>query len=303
VIRITLGHIVNPVRVEPESDLFVAQPITFESMRRARTRAADVADVAFFAAKYPEDRGVVPPDFAPTRELERSARDLVPALTARKLPFVGDICDRLYESSDAEYLVYTNVDVALDSSFYVRVAELACEGFDALAFARRNISDGFTSVDELPAMYAAPGKSQRGADCVVFRRELYPAFELGDVFVGEPGIGRVLVANLLRYGRRPALFADGELTFHIGNAGAWKRWADDAGAVNLERSLAIVERLWHDASEDRRVQIEPHLEALRRMLDRARASLSDRAQALTHRRAGRTVRAQCESRGSCRPSG
>jgi hypothetical protein len=34
---IRMAHMVNPVLVNPSSDLHVAQPVTFESMRRVRT--------------------------------------------------------------------------------------------------------------------------------------------------------------------------------------------------------------------------------------------------------------------------
>src|SRR4051794_565630 len=64
------AHVVNPVRVDPSSDLFVAQPITFESMRIARENAGPALDVELFAAFYPEDADHVPVGFRRLRTLD-----------------------------------------------------------------------------------------------------------------------------------------------------------------------------------------------------------------------------------------
>lgn len=266
--RLTIAHVVNPVAVGPESDLAVAQPITFETMRRARATAPGV-EVTLLSAQYAEDRAAVPPDFEVTEDLVRSALDLDPPVTTRKLPFVADICERLHAASAAEYLVYTNVDIALQPEFYARVADLIREGLDAFALTRRNISDRFTTVDDLPAMYVAPGSPQRGPDCFVFHRDLYPGFRLDGILTGEPGVGRVLLANLVRFGTNPAFLADTGLTFHIGNDGAWRSRPDGAGRLNLERSLAIVSALLEELADgERRGLVRTQLEALERMLAR-----------------------------------
>ena len=272
----TIGHIVNPVAAGESSDLFVAQPVTFETMRQARAAAGPGLEISFFSAQYAEDRDVVPAEFVLTPDLERSARDLVPGDAVRNLPLCADICDRLYEASDADYLVYTNVDIALKPDFYTAVAGLIGQGFDALAFTRRNISGRFTSVAEIREMYVAEGKSQRGPDCFVFQRELYPQFDFADVFTGEPGVGRVILANLLRYGQRPGFFTDGALTFHIGNEGGWRLGENPSRRANLERSLTVVEKLSRDADEERRELIRPHLEAIERMLERMAPVLARR---------------------------
>ena len=48
---LTLAHIVNPVTVSERSDLFVAQPVTFETMRRAREAARPEVEVALLTAQ------------------------------------------------------------------------------------------------------------------------------------------------------------------------------------------------------------------------------------------------------------
>src|SRR5712692_535207 len=110
---IKLAHLVNPVIVPPTSDLYVAQPITFESMRVAREFARDQVQVTLLSAQFPEDCAMVPPFFHGTRDLNRSILDLRNFRVCRKLPLLKDLLDRLYEESDADYLIYTNVDIAL----------------------------------------------------------------------------------------------------------------------------------------------------------------------------------------------
>jgi hypothetical protein len=103
---LTIAHIVNPVRVPAESDLHVAQPITFETMRRARAHARNDAAVTLVAAQYVEDHESVPHDFVKARDLDRSVLDLGRFERPRKLPLLKDILDRLAEASgDTDYLV------------------------------------------------------------------------------------------------------------------------------------------------------------------------------------------------------
>jgi hypothetical protein len=51
----TFAHIINPVIVEPTSDLYVAQPVTFETMRIARDFATGQVAVKLLTTQYPED--------------------------------------------------------------------------------------------------------------------------------------------------------------------------------------------------------------------------------------------------------
>jgi len=43
-----IAHIVNPVKVDISSDLYFAQPITFETMRTAREIACGKMDITFY---------------------------------------------------------------------------------------------------------------------------------------------------------------------------------------------------------------------------------------------------------------
>lgn len=214
----TFAHIVNPVVVQPSSDLFFAQPVTFETMRAARDFAKGKVAVQLLTTQYAEDRSLVPDDFIMTPDLERSVLDVAPFQRSRKLPLIGDIVNRLYEASpDADYLVFTNNDIALMPYFYVAVDALIDSGYDALVINRCVVTANYRHLAEIPLMYAATGRIHEGHDCFVFRRDAFPQFRLGDVCVGIPYIGRVMVWNLFCFGSRYGEFKDMHLTFHLGD--------------------------------------------------------------------------------------
>ena len=113
------------------------------------------------------------------------------------------------------------------------------------------------------------GKPHPGHDCFIFRRDLYSKFQLDDIFIGEPGVGRVLLCNLVRYGTSVRVFTNEAMTFHLGSEGRWKQRSDGAGRLNLENSFKIVRRLYEETEdESRRSALRPHLEALERSQQR-----------------------------------
>lgn len=228
-----IAHIINPVAKGPDSDLYTAQPITFETMRRAQEYAADSLDnVTLYATHYPEDASVVPVGFEVLPNLERSVLDEATFQRPRKLPILKDILDRLYANSDADIFVYTNVDIALMPTFYASVQAML-QSHDALVINRRKISDHYSSVDEIPLMYAEAGGMHGGFDCFVFRREIYGRFELGKTCIGVKGIGVIVLANMYAFASDLSLRRDAHLTFHIGNDMPWTSSdLDDYAAYN-----------------------------------------------------------------------
>lgn len=240
----SITHIVNPVTPREGSDLLVAQPVTFETMRAARRFAAAKTDVTLLAAQYPEDRAAVPDDFVATDDLERSALDGGGFRVPRKLPYVKDILDRLYEASTADLLIYSNVDIGLQPSFYVAVAALAAEGYDAFAVNRRTIPEHWHRLEDIPLMCAEPGEDHAGWDCFVFRRDLYPAFDVGEGLVGSGWIGRIILTAMAAAAQKFHVFTDLHLTFHIGNRKSWKTEAQQDYIVhNREVCARILEGL------------------------------------------------------------
>jgi len=238
-----IAHIINPVKVGKNSDLYAAQPITFATMKTARDFAREKVDVQLYTAQYPEDRSFVPEGFEPTPDLDRSVMDVGSFEEKRKLPLIKDILDRLYEATEADYMIYTNVDIALMPHFYLAVDEIIDEGRDGFVINRRTITDVRKSVEEIPLMYASIGKPHPGHDCFVFRRDAYESFKLGASCVGVSLVGRVLLFNLVCHSKQFAEFNE-HLTFHIGDDRAWDsgRYADYA-AHNRQEALKVLKEL------------------------------------------------------------
>lgn len=211
-----IAHIINPFNANPSSDLFTAQPITFESMRRAKERAQGKVEVELWSAQYPEDRNMIPDDFLSTRDLDRSVLDLGSFEKSMKLPLIDDIVRRLYEESDAEYLIYTNVDIGVYPEFYEKVNEFIDEGLDAFIINRRRLPAHFLEVNQLDQIYQETGKKHPGFDCFVFHRDLFKDFQLAEVCIGVPFIGITFAQNIFALSKNYRLFEDEVLTFHIG---------------------------------------------------------------------------------------
>jgi hypothetical protein len=239
-----IAHIVNPVFVDETSDLFAAQPVTFETMRVARQFAGERVKVELLSAQYPEDGPLVPANFRRTPDLEGSVLDYGNFQKQRKLPLLRDILDRLYEATDAEYLVYTNVDIGLLPHFYLVVDRFVEAGYDAFVINRRTISDRYRALDQIPLMYAQVGQPHRGWDCFVFRRDAYPRYRLGTICVGVPRVGLALLSNLLAHATSFREFTEEHVTFHLGNDRAWGRGQySDYAAHNADQVLHIIESL------------------------------------------------------------
>ena len=223
-----LAHLVNPVAKGPESDLAKAQPITFETMRIAQRAARGKVAVDLVQACFPEDAGAAPPDFLPARPLDRSVQDCADVPARPRLPLLADLLERLHERvPEADAYIYTNVDIALQPHFYVKVAQLLGEGIDALSITRRTISGDHGGLDQLVLMYADRGKPHPGHDCFVITRELLPRLRLGSVCIGARRVGATMVMNLAYLARDFRELRDEYLTFHLGEDRAWNVSAHD----------------------------------------------------------------------------
>jgi hypothetical protein len=222
---ISFSHIVNPVPAGEESDLFTAQPITFATMRAARDFSRDIAgaDVRLYAVQLAGEEEVrVPAVFQRLPGLSRSVGDLKEFATRRKLPLIRDILQALYEADDADYMIYTNADIALQPNFYWTAARMIERGHDAFAVNRRTIPAHYRDTGAIPLMYAELGQEHKGWDCFVFPRAMYPRFRLGLACIGAGWLGRVLLTNMACLAAHFRVFTDLHLTFHVGNETAWR---------------------------------------------------------------------------------
>lgn len=226
---ISLAHMINPAVVDKSSDLFTAQPITVETMRIAREFSRNQVEVDLYAAQFEnEPRLPLPGDFKKLPDLQRSISDIRAFRQTRRLPLMSDLLGSLYEASQAEFLIYTNADIALQPHFYLLASRLCRRGYDAFIINRRTIPGHYRQLEHLPLMYAELGEPHPGWDCFVFRRSLYPRFRLGTACIGSGWIGRVMITNMAALAKKFAIFTGLHATFHIGNQRTWRlpQWDD-----------------------------------------------------------------------------
>jgi hypothetical protein len=221
-VDLKIAHIINPLIVDESSDLYVAQPITFETMKRAKESAKNKVDVELFAAFFPEDEGIVPGYLKKTKPLEKSILDIKKFDHKKKLPLIKDILDRLYEKSTADYFIYTNVDIALKPGFYLFVRKMIHRGYDGFVINRRTISKHYSRIDQIPKMAAEKGEKHPGYDCFIFRRAVYPEYILGSACIGANWIGKVIISNVITFANQFRLFENEHVTFHIGDNRSWE---------------------------------------------------------------------------------
>ncbi len=225
---ISLVHIINPVDTDQSSDLFIAQPITFETMRIAREFARGQVDVSLYAIQVDHEKPVPLPDcFKRLPGITRTVSDIFTFQEKRELPLIKDILDAAYRTIPANspgrsYIIYTNVDIALQPYFYTTVAGLIERGHDAFIINRRTIPDSYENITQINEMYSETGETHPGWDCFIFDSGLYENFETGTACIGSGWIGRVMIINMTSLAKKFKLFPNFHMTFHIGNERRWK---------------------------------------------------------------------------------
>lgn len=223
-----LAHVVNPVEVSEDRELYWQQPITYKTMTHAKHFAESEykVKVELWATVYPEDSDAVPSNFKRAKDLTRSIQDIKQFPMRRKLPLFKDILDNLYESTDADYMIQTNVDIGLMPHFYATVAKFISQGYDSFIINKRIIPHYYRTIEQIPDMWCELGTDHNGYDCFVFRRELYPQFYMGDNCMGIPWSETSLTANMVAFSKNCQVFKHPHLSFHIGDSRTWASQED-----------------------------------------------------------------------------
>lgn len=239
----SISHIINPVNIGPKSDLHVAQPVTFESFRRAIVYSNN-QNITQYTVQFKEDNKIIPEYFTVLPDLTRNVADVAEFNQRRPLPLIKDILQALYNHSKAEYCIYSNVDIAIQPFFYDFILNKINEGFDAFVINRRTVSCTYNEPDDLTSLYSQSGSSHPGYDCFVFRTDYIPHFVLGNICIGANHIGKVLIANMIALAKNFRLFDDQHLTFHIGDDQVWKKKSNNEfEAHNARETVSILKHL------------------------------------------------------------
>lgn len=258
----SIAHIINPVDVRPSSDLFVAQPITFETMRIAQRLASNLVDVQLYATTFEDECQLTPSGFITAPPLSRSVQDFgIP--DSRRLPLIQDIIGNLFHSSQSDFFVYSNVDIALVPIFYIAVQSLIERGFDAFTITRRTIESAYAEKD-IPILCAQVGKPHPGFDCFVFSRQMVPQLKLGKICIGASGIGKALILNFNSIAENFAVFKNLHLTFHLGDDQVWKSRQYEGAALHNERELQTLLREYDTQSLKKDPLFKPHIRRMQR---------------------------------------
>lgn len=218
----TFIHVINPVKVKKDRDLYFQQPITFETMFRAREFAKKSLEIVQVAVFYEEDRDFIPWYFARSDPLEESTLDL-PFKISRKLPYLWEILDKAIEfvvNSDT-YIIQTNVDIGLQPYFYLLLDRLIDTGNPSFCINKRIVPEGFNDIEDIPVIWSTFGTTHAGHDCFVFPAGSYRNFRLGSICMGTPWSEANLIASMVAFCNDFRVFKNAHATFHIGDRRIW----------------------------------------------------------------------------------
>lgn len=244
---LSFTHILNPFVCSPDSEHEVASRITCASLVPAieRARAAGI-EIELNAVVASGDETAVRAPLRLAGRLTRTVQDIRPLKPVRPLPLIDDILKAGATRSNASHLIFTNMDIAVQPDFYVRLVDLIDQRFDVdtpFVVYRRNIPTRYTSPDQLPAMYAEPGDLAYGFDCFVFPRLLLENLDLGMSCIGAAHFDYLMFMALdAASGFRIQRVDDLPLTFHLGNDIAWSGQIDYI-EHNLNEAMAAIRRM------------------------------------------------------------
>lgn len=245
-----IAHIVNVTEIDDSkkaSYLHIAQPVTLKSMAIAKKMANGIVDIDLVAIKHLQENVHIPDEFKIAPEIEKYAWEYIPALKnilpRKPLPRLADIISGLYAVSDAEYLIYTNLDIGLFPDFYMDVKAIIDNGFDAFCINRIDLPKKHNGIlldiNNMELIPKVPGIKHPGIDCFVFKRDVVPQLNLGNVYIGYPPIGQVLKTQIEKHSGNFTWNKDRIMTYHIGNDKPWKNTSSPYFMENYNQAKGL----------------------------------------------------------------
>ncbi len=227
-------HLINPFDPGSSGNGRRIQEITFNALKRAVRETNGGIAVTLATAQYASDRTIIPEGFTPAPDLTRTLHDVAGFPVKRRLPLMADVMASLRHFPEADFYVYSNMDIAVLPYFYTTVAAmLEKTGNDALIINRRRISEALLN-EQPEILFAEAGLPHPGYDCFVFRKTLLEKLEFGNTSPGVPGIGFLFAHNLFLATASCAVLTDKHLTFHVG-LDIVRPWAEQE-VVRFQRS-------------------------------------------------------------------
>ena len=248
-------------------------------MQRAKTASKVPASVVLATSVFADDHKAVPDGFLRLPDLKRSTSTEYPSLVPQKnLPFVDDIFSNLKSAAASEdeeliepfdYVIYTNADIIVRNDFYDVISIAIQQGYDAFTINRQTIDKGiYTSgedsegeifkpftANDLDMIYKSSGDIHPGSDCFVMKRSIFGKIEMGNIFLGYPPFGKMLLAQIEHLADRYTTFASDELkvTFHLGNDKKWFEGDSDGNCAyartNIDNTFRGLRHIWANACD------------------------------------------------------
>lgn len=172
-------------------------------------------NIKLYYTKYSDENINIPNIFTQLSDLQGSILDLSDKINDKKLPFINEIFEKFDETTNADYFIYSNADIALMPYFYDVLKENILKGHDAIVINRRRVCT-LNAEKSLSELYADIGKSHPGFDCFIFKANLLKKFILGKICVGIPFVEATLINNIAAFSTNPLFIANAHLTIHIG---------------------------------------------------------------------------------------
>lgn len=226
-----IAHIVNILEIQPKHEssyLHIAQPVTLKSMLDSKLQSNNPEDIDLIAVKHKDDNIECPKGFRMTPDLTRYCYDVFPELPkTRDLPLLSDIFHVLNQVSEADYYVYTNIDIGLFPDFYDFVIDTISKGINSFTINRLIMPKKSNGIkldqNNYNLVFDQKGVSHPGFDCFIFPRKILKSINLGNAFIGTPPIGTVLKREIEK-SINPFRSFSSEVrkTFHLGDDLAWR---------------------------------------------------------------------------------
>src|SRR5215471_10391283 len=122
---ISFSHIINPFPAAEGSEHWIASRITFASLRRAVEEAGRAGlDVEVRAVVLRGDERAIEPPAVAAPMLTRTIQDVRSLKPARPLPLITDILAKGAEGARGDYLIFSNMDIAVQPHFYAGLRDL-----------------------------------------------------------------------------------------------------------------------------------------------------------------------------------
>ena len=225
-----IAHIVNILEIKPKHEssyLHIAQPVTLKSMLDAKLKSKNPEDIDLIAVKHKDDNIECPEGFRMARDLTRYCYDVFPELPkTRGLPLISDIFHALNQASEADYYVYTNIDIGLFPDFYDFVIDTISNGINGFTINKLTMHKKLNGItldqNNYNLVFNQKGSKHSGFDCFIFPSTKIKSMKLGNVFIGTPPIGTVIKREMQRSIKSfKSLSSNTRKTFHLGNDIFW----------------------------------------------------------------------------------